>query len=153
MPDILVGCSLSHMTHLLIIEVEPTYLQLIVHEHGLLIWDLCEHDLLSVQLLIDLIVGVDHVDCFGGDDEVVLDCDELLVCDSDPCELEFVGTVILLQHCYSLFACHHQSSSLIDAHHLLYDRIEFLLLFETYHYFSLNHSHLVLVDASVQDCK
>ena len=37
MPDILVGCSLSHMTHLLIIEVEPTYLQLVVHEHGLLI--------------------------------------------------------------------------------------------------------------------
>jgi hypothetical protein len=31
--------------------------------------------------------------------------------------------------------------------------VEFLLLFETYHYFSLDYSHLVLIDASVQDCK
>lgn len=43
-----------------------------------------------MQLLIDLIVDIDQVDCFGRDDEFVFNCDELLVCDSDPGRLEFI---------------------------------------------------------------
>jgi hypothetical protein len=43
-----------------------------------------------VQLLVNLVVNVYQVDAFGSDDEVLAGCYELLVCDIDPCRLEFI---------------------------------------------------------------
>lgn len=60
-----------------------------------------------MELLADLVVGVDNVDAFGCDNEVVVGCYELLVRYTDPCRLEFIRTAILLQNYYPLFGCHY----------------------------------------------